>query len=74
MHYVTAVYEFVCQVINLRHACAVRVTVLGLCVCVCLSTLFLYLAQFTRKTRNTSDFSVTWTVEFKMSFNALLES
>ena len=48
-------------VINLRHACAVRVTVVGLCVCVsvCLSTTILALQATRRLMGDTNSFSAT---------------
>ena len=48
---------------NPQHACAARVTVLGLCVCVsvCLSVSSnLTSRTITRPTGNTNGFSVTW--------------
>ena len=45
------------HIFNPRHACAARVTVVGLCVCVCLSVTILALQATRRLMSNTNSFS-----------------
>ena len=70
-------FLFRLAVINPWHTCAVRVTVLGLCVCLSVHGYLVYHA-ITRQTRITSDFSVPWPVKIKRRFGldirALFES
>ena len=52
---------------NPRHACAVRVTVLGLCVCLSIIS-YLPSRAITRQASDTNGFIMTWAVKVKRSF------